>query len=676
MSADDNTMTSFTQTKFESDFSNMMTRQFPEMSELEWKFVTFRISQATISLDRILAGRSNLRELCKAVGLNKILSTEEKRVERFLDALEHFVVKNYLISNSLNYNQEFEEEEVKELTGNIETTINDPNVNLSIGLPMDIARASTNPGTKTREMNYRIQPTLTKRYISGDKMVDEFIHQSLILNSIFLRNIKYSRFQELQMRCLAKHLVSKSEHIFRISNLSHSTVFSINGQKRFTDYLRNFARNNEKILESFHCDNFIPFMVELNGIAGVGKSTFVDMLAKVFHEVFPFFHQDELVYSRVNDKFWNGYCQQPIVVYDDANQNDKMLYNLDNEIIQIGGGKFTYPPMAFEKNTKFSSLFVVFTTNQKLIETTRADKGAIERRIFSYDVVPKSETGKQIILDFGIKWVYNSKVRQTSNNLRFSGEGPMTIMAEFFHFMGKQIHEVIEETEFDEFFEEINDEEPRQIVEEIYSFLNENGLDNHTQMKIINSLMKEQKLQEAKTLSQVEQEKQIIKHDTIKNEYKSVEAHLNELESREVKDITSFVELAVKVENSPKCQFWNPSRYHDMCQILTEYYDKMDVGTCIRLNKDSMVQGHDLYFIKRDGILTGLYMKDMQVRGDVTFYRHAVYRTLYSTCLPNFITEESTNIINAFLEKRLVNKSILQDKLRLLRLEIAALKMC
>ncbi|MFJ1492654.1 hypothetical protein ABMA30_00005, partial [Erwinia amylovora] len=137
-----------------------------------------------------------------------------------------------------------------------------------------------------------------------------------------------------------------------------------------------------------------------------------------------------------------------------------------------------------------------------------------------------------IILDFGIKWVYNSKVRQTSNNLRFSGEGPMTIMAEFFHFMGKQIHEVVEETEFDEFFEEIDDEEPRQIVEEIYSFLNENGLDNHTQMKIINSLMKEQKLQEAKTLSQVEQEKQIIKHDIIKNEYKSVEAHLNELESR------------------------------------------------------------------------------------------------------------------------------------------------
>lgn len=205
------------------------------------------------------------------------------------------------------------------------------------------------------------------------------------------------------------------------------------------DYIENLIRFNVDRSQELSKYKLIPFMIELNGKPGIGKSTFVDFLCELINKLFPFYDEQDAIYNRVNDKFWNGYKQQPVVLYDDQNQNRELRYNLDNEIIQLGSGQFVHPPMAFEKNTKFSSLFVVFTTNKRILETTKVNKGAISRRVKTYFCEPKSDLGTYVSNEIeGEKWVYDDDVFLNPFNLEFNGEEFVHVIFDFMSFMTKQ----------------------------------------------------------------------------------------------------------------------------------------------------------------------------------------------------------------------------------------------
>jgi hypothetical protein len=113
----------------------------------------------------------------------------------------------------------------------------------------------------------------------------------------------------------------------------------------------------------------------------------------------PYLSPSDYLYSRVNDKFWNGYAHQPVVLYDDPNQS-RITYDLGFELIAIGGGVFTRPPMAFEKDMSFCSFVVIVTTNRRLSKSRlRVDKQALNRRIVTLTFTPFSTQTKFLVCD-------------------------------------------------------------------------------------------------------------------------------------------------------------------------------------------------------------------------------------------------------------------------------------
>jgi hypothetical protein len=144
---------------------------------------------------------------------------------------------------------------------------------------------------------------------------------------------------------------------------------------------------------------FTPLIIELNGPAGVGKTTFARFFSRVLGSKLPYLSPSDYLYSRVNDKFWNGYEHQPVVLYDDPNQG-RISYDLGFELIALGSGALTHPPMAFEKNIDFCSFVVFVTTNKRLSKSRlRVDKQALDRRIVTLTFTPYSEQTKYLVCD-------------------------------------------------------------------------------------------------------------------------------------------------------------------------------------------------------------------------------------------------------------------------------------
>jgi hypothetical protein len=143
-----------------------------------------------------------------------------------------------------------------------------------------------------------------------------------------------------------------------------------------------------KNVDSFVVNTNQPLVLELNGDAGVGKSHSIRELAKHFAQLLGM-HERDVVYVRPNTaKYWTGYCGQPIVLYDDFNQDPKNEQL--NELIHVASGVSYEVPCAdiVDKGVFFSSDIVILTTNEKIADMNTAaikNKDALLRRI-SYTV--------------------------------------------------------------------------------------------------------------------------------------------------------------------------------------------------------------------------------------------------------------------------------------------------
>lgn len=411
------------------------------------------------SKNNIIYGTEQVEMVIEHCGLKKLLrGISEQKKEQLIRCIEQFILFNYFKRMSLNFKRDgcpFKVEELEFNSGDL-TTGSSTTVGYSAGV------AGTN--SWNTEKNFRKQPTFEVMYVSGNKRIDEFSLASLYLKHYFSKMTDLTEFQRMQLWQLSNFVSNKGSGLIKLMTSLRDTKFVKNQQHILIDYITNLLQSNNQIREALKLYSFVPYMLELNGTPGIGKSTFVNLLAHIMTEIFPFIESDSMVYCRVNDKFWNGYHQQPIVLFDDSNQNDKLLFNLDNEIIAIGSGQFVHPPMAFEKETIFGSSFVIFTTNEKLLNTTRVNQGAVARRLHTVDVLPKEHLGEMTIDgDFASKWSYKKGVKENAFNLTFDSHSPNYIIHSF---LAKLYNQIGTQTQTNNVFEDIFNEF-EDIVDEI-----------------------------------------------------------------------------------------------------------------------------------------------------------------------------------------------------------------
>lgn len=660
-------MNSFT---LKQQLITMISQQYPELNALKIEHAIEQIDQFASTRPNILGKREEVEQLVRVCGLKKCLMKDSlSNKTSIVQAVERYILLTYFKANSLNFKTEIcKTLKLEHAIGNIEVTTSDPNISLSAG-PI----SSNLTSSRTKEKNHRIFPTLDIQVITEDSRVDEYIQNSLFLNHYFTIFETCNKLQKLQLKFLVDSLMARAPAITRIVNSAVNTKFRINNQSVMSDYISNLTYNNDKIYKQLLNFKIIPYCLELNGIPGVGKSTFVDALSKVLLEIFPFLNSDNAVYNRVNDKFWNGYHGQPIVLYDDSNQNDKMLYNLDNEIIAIGSGQFVHPPMAFEKDTKFASIFVCFTTNKPIIETTKAEKGAISRRLHTVSVVPKSNLGTLVSDIYGQKFVYHPGVKQDVFNLQFDGNSVLYVLNSFLEKVCSPFEVKETENPFSVDFMDYVPPKVKTVADEIFDFIGAfntkdvwtENMERHLHKTIPVAPLVEPQCVPALPLTP---EEELMNH--LGEQIRVLDQQIQELDERTVVDTVPQYLYAKEERESSKGKYHSEIKYTMLYANLAEYFDKMMDGQCLRLNRDPMVYGRNLYaYRSEDFISLQMFGGDGSPNACVIYYKDAWLNKLYSTCIYR-MNEEAINIMNEFLNKRLIPKSKLQEKRAILQRDL------
>lgn len=401
----------------------------------------------------------SLMKIFETYGMRNALA----RTPELYRGLSMIVLDEFLKANSLDYEflekDSFQKEQIADSPKTYKVTE-------SYGVSMSVAG-----GSQQYETNHCITPTFDKFWKTGHAEIDNYIKYSIIFKFNYENFNKMTKFQKLSLIQLSQYLSKKSAYISQAMKGLVGSRYKRGNQYILGDYIENFIRFNSDKATKLSQYKIIPYMIELNGKPGIGKSTFVDFLCEMMHRIFPFYDEQDAIYNRVNDKFWNGYKQQPVVLYDDQNQNRELRYNLDNEIIQLGSGQFVHPPMAFEKSTKFSSLFVVFTTNKRILETTKVNKGAISRRVKTYFCEPLKQTGNYVSCEIeGEKWVYDENVFLNPFNLEFNNNQFTHVIFDFLSNMTGQRSLQFEKKVLFFYFDTFNRKIKKSLEEELNDF--------------------------------------------------------------------------------------------------------------------------------------------------------------------------------------------------------------
>jgi len=192
-------------------------------------------------------------------------------------------------------------------------------------------------------------------------------------------------------KMICNRIVSLKKYVYRYVDFAAS----LGDCESLRTYVRGRFAFMSRISHLLSIQTNQPIVLELNGDAGVGKSHCISVLAKHFAALLGM-EQRDVVYVRPNTaKYWTGYCGQPIVVYDDFNQ-DPAVDGL-NELIHVASGVPYEVPCAdiVDKGVFFSSDLIILTTNES-ISTMNCGKikckDALMRRIthtLRVNVAPK-----------------------------------------------------------------------------------------------------------------------------------------------------------------------------------------------------------------------------------------------------------------------------------------------
>lgn len=188
---------------------------------------------------------------------------------------------------------------------------------------------------------------------------------------------------------LCRYLRGKVADMFEVTR--RDPIFTVGRRNIAYAYLRECERFiNERFAQTK--DQRIQIH-ELVGASGIGKTRAVSGLKKILSALLPSVPMEDLVYTRANDYWWNGYKGQPIVLYDDfTHVKTKLKFDLHFELIAVASGTFRNPPMAFTKDMPFTSSLVIVTSNIPVITqvSTPETVSALKRRIVSGQWTPRS----------------------------------------------------------------------------------------------------------------------------------------------------------------------------------------------------------------------------------------------------------------------------------------------
>jgi hypothetical protein len=203
---------------------------------------------------------------------------------------------------------------------------------------------------------------------------DDFVHL------VFL--YFHTEMHEIQRHIILRYLVGKIRIIFELTkNCPNFIRVRRNLAYNYLSYVQNKLRKDFSSSSSQRIQFF-----ELCGKSGAGKSRAVQNLVHLVFALVKYIPKKDIIYTRANDYWWNGYCGQPIILYDDLTHIKKKLkFDLAFEIIAVASGTFRNPPMAFDKDMIFTSVVAFITSNIPIMTTTSdaQTNSALKRRIIS-----------------------------------------------------------------------------------------------------------------------------------------------------------------------------------------------------------------------------------------------------------------------------------------------------
>jgi hypothetical protein len=235
--------------------------------------------------------------------------------------------------------------------------------------------------TSSNEVNYDLPISTDYIVKSSNINFDKFVKLSYIYFNCKLN------LNSLQKQIILKYLTGKIRMMYEITKNSPDFIKNRrNVAYNYLTYLEDRLKSDFAAIDSQRIQLF-----ELCGKSGVGKSRAVQNLQHIIMALVRLIPKQDIVYTRANDYWWNGYCGQPIILYDDLTHIKKKLkFDLAFELIAVASGTFRNPPMAFDKDMPFTSVVGFITSNIPIL-TTVADKEtliALKRRIISKPWIP------------------------------------------------------------------------------------------------------------------------------------------------------------------------------------------------------------------------------------------------------------------------------------------------
>lgn len=192
--------------------------------------------------------------------------------------------------------------------------------------------------------------------------------------------------EKIQKHFILKYLCGKITSMFLLTKNSPDFIFNRrNLAYNYLNYIKNLLDKDFQEIRDQRIQIF-----ELCGKSGIGKSSAIQSLVHLVHALCQCIPLGDCIYTRANDYWWNGYCGQPIILYDDLTHiKQKAKFDLPFELIAVASGTFRNPPMAFEKDMIFTSSIVYITSNIPILTKTDGETQlALKRRIKSSVWIP------------------------------------------------------------------------------------------------------------------------------------------------------------------------------------------------------------------------------------------------------------------------------------------------
>jgi len=160
-----------------------------------------------------------------------------------------------------------------------------------------------------------------------------------------------------------------------------------------------------------------PYVVCIEGSAGIGKSMLVQNLAKdMLHAIgITEYSGDPLYYRISGSKHWNGYSDQPVVIYDDwMNITDSQIVaQVLNELYQLKSCATFVPEQAAieDKKIKATPRLVILLCNEAFPDSVLTNLVSCKRAVYRRrDVLVKS----QLKVDFQDRNLRNLTVEEST----------------------------------------------------------------------------------------------------------------------------------------------------------------------------------------------------------------------------------------------------------------------